>query len=86
MQSAKMAGAESATLALRCDIVIATEFNRNSSWRLMRLGLIPVGGTRLLPRVAGRARAMGLALLQNQLSAGQALQMGEHLSNGTSQV
>lgn len=34
------------------------------------------GGTWLLPRVAGRARAMGLALLGNQLSAEQAHEWG----------
>jgi 2-(1,2-epoxy-1,2-dihydrophenyl)acetyl-CoA isomerase len=38
-----------------------------------KLGLVPdCGGTWLLPRVAGRARAMGLALLGDKLSAEQA--------------
>ncbi len=46
-----------------------------------KLGLVPdCGGTWLLPRVAGRARAMGLALLGNQLSAEQAHEWGDDLA------
>jgi 2-(1,2-epoxy-1,2-dihydrophenyl)acetyl-CoA isomerase len=42
-----------------------------------KLGLVPdCGGTWLLPRVAGRARAMGLALLGDKLSAEQAQAWG----------
>ncbi|ENY57752.1 enoyl-CoA hydratase, partial [Klebsiella pneumoniae subsp. pneumoniae KpMDU1] len=35
-----------------------------------------------LPRVAGRARAMGLALLGDSLSAEQAAQWGDYLATG----
>ena len=42
-----------------------------------KLGLVPdCGGTWLLPRVTGRARAMGLALLGDKLSAEQAQAWG----------
>ncbi len=42
-----------------------------------KLGLVPdCGGSWFLPRVAGRARAMGLALLGDSLSAEQAAQWG----------
>src|SRR3546814_3764708 len=42
-----------------------------------RLGLLPdTGGTYALPRLVGQARAMGLALLGEKLSAEQAAQWG----------
>ncbi len=42
-----------------------------------KLGPVPdCGGSWFLPRVAGRARAMGLALLGDSLSAEQAAQWG----------
>src|SRR3546814_11863934 len=42
-----------------------------------RLGLLPdTGGTYALPRLVGRARAMGLSLLGDKLSAQQAEQWG----------
>ena len=42
-----------------------------------RLGLVPdSGGTWFLPRLAGSARAMGLALLGEKLSAEQAQEWG----------
>ena len=42
-----------------------------------KLGLVPdSGGTWLLPRLLGNARAMGLALLADKLSAEQAEQWG----------
>jgi len=42
-----------------------------------RLGLVPdSGGTWFLPRAVGHARAMGLALLGDQLSAEDAKQLG----------
>jgi 2-(1,2-epoxy-1,2-dihydrophenyl)acetyl-CoA isomerase len=44
---------------------------------LQQARLVPdCGGTWLLPRVAGRARAMGLALLGDKLSAEQAQAWG----------
>lgn len=59
-------------LALACDLVIA---KRSASFiqSFARLGLVPdTGGTYFLPRLVGTARAMGLALLGDKLSAEQA--------------
>lgn len=71
-----VAAGAGATLALGCDIVIAAR-SAKFVMAFSKLGLVPdCGGTRLLPRVAGRARAMGLALLGNQLSAEQAHEWG----------
>ena len=65
-----------ATLALGCDMVIAAR-SANFMMAFSKLGLVPdCGGTWLLPRVAGRARAMGLALLGDKLSAEQAQAWG----------
>ncbi len=63
-------------LALACDIVLAA---RSASFieAFCRLGLIPdTGGTYFLPRAIGTARAMGLALLGDKLSAEQAAAWG----------
>ena len=71
-----VAAGAGATLALGCDMVIAA---RSASFVMAfsKLGLVPdCGGTWLLPRVAGRARAMGLALLGDKLSAEQAQAWG----------
>lgn len=71
-----VAAGAGATLALGCDMVIAA---RSASFVMAfsKLGLVPdCGGTWLLPRAAGRARAMGLALLGDKLSAEQAHQWG----------
>ncbi|MBB1199383.1 2-(1,2-epoxy-1,2-dihydrophenyl)acetyl-CoA isomerase [Enterobacteriaceae bacterium 89] len=71
-----VAAGAGATLALGCDIVIAAR-SANFVMAFSKLGLIPdCGGTWLLPRVAGRARAMALALLGDKLSAEQAQQWG----------
>lgn len=67
-----VAAGAGATLALGCDLVLAA---RSASFVMAfsKLGLVPdCGGTWWLPRVAGRARAMGLALLGEKLSAEQA--------------
>lgn len=65
-----------ATLALGCDIVLAAR-SANFVMAFSKLGLVPdCGGSWFLPRVAGRARAMGLALLGEKLSAEQAAQWG----------
>lgn len=67
-----VAAGAGATLALGCDMVIAAR-SVNFMMAFSKLGLVPdCGGTWLLPRVAGRARAMGLALLGDKLSAEQA--------------
>jgi 2-(1,2-epoxy-1,2-dihydrophenyl)acetyl-CoA isomerase len=71
-----VAAGAGANLALACDIVVAT---RSASFiePFCRLGLIPdTGGTYFLPRLIGTARAMGLALLGDKLSAEQAAEWG----------
>lgn len=63
-------------LALACDLVIAKK-SASFIQSFARLGLIPdTGGTYLLPRLAGTARAMGLALLGDKLMAEQAADWG----------
>jgi 2-(1,2-epoxy-1,2-dihydrophenyl)acetyl-CoA isomerase len=59
-------------LALACDLVIAA---RSASFVLSHagLGLVPdAGATWFLPRLVGRARAMGMAMLGEAVSAEQA--------------
>ena len=71
-----VAAGAGANIALACDLVIAA---RSASFvqSFARLGLVPdSGGTWFLPRLAGAARAMGLALLGESLSAEQAEQWG----------
>jgi 2-(1,2-epoxy-1,2-dihydrophenyl)acetyl-CoA isomerase len=65
-----------ANIAFGCDIVMAA---RSASFlqAFCRLGLVPdAGGTWVLPRLVGSARAMGLAMLGESLSAEQAAQWG----------
>lgn len=67
-----VAAGAGANLAFAGDIVIAKE-SANFIQSFCKLGLIPdTGGTFVLPRLVGRARAMGLALLGDKLSARQA--------------
>jgi 2-(1,2-epoxy-1,2-dihydrophenyl)acetyl-CoA isomerase len=71
-----VAAGAGANLALACDLVIAT---RSASFvqAFSKLGLVPdSGGTWFLPRLLGNARAMGLAMLGDKLSAEQAAQWG----------
>ena len=71
-----VAAGAGANLALACDIVIAA---RSASFvqSFCRLGLVPdSGGTYFLPRLVGPARAMGLALLGDKLSAEDAERWG----------
>jgi 2-(1,2-epoxy-1,2-dihydrophenyl)acetyl-CoA isomerase len=71
-----VAAGAGANLALACDIVIAA---RSASFieSFAKLGLIPdTGGTFFLPRLVGSARAMGLAMLGEKLSAEKAEQWG----------
>jgi 2-(1,2-epoxy-1,2-dihydrophenyl)acetyl-CoA isomerase len=63
-------------IALACDIVLA---GRSASFAQVfaRLGLVPdAGGTWLLPRLVGQARARGLALLAEPLPADKAEEWG----------
>jgi 2-(1,2-epoxy-1,2-dihydrophenyl)acetyl-CoA isomerase len=71
-----IAAGAGANIALACDIVLAA---RSASFvqSFARLGLVPdSGGTYFLPRLAGTARAMGLALLAEPLPAEQAERWG----------
>jgi len=65
-----------ANIALACDLVVAA---RSASFvqAFSKIGLLPdSGGTWFLPRLVGSARAMGLALLGDKLSAEDAAQWG----------
>ncbi|MCG5238583.1 2-(1,2-epoxy-1,2-dihydrophenyl)acetyl-CoA isomerase PaaG [Azospirillum doebereinerae] len=67
-----VAAGAGANLALACDIVLAA---RSASFiqAFCKIGLIPdSGGTWTLPRLVGHARAKGLAMLGEKLSAEQA--------------
>ena len=71
-----VAAGAGANIALACDIVIAT---RSASFiqAFCKIGLVPdSGGTYFLPRLVGAARAMGLALLGDKLSAEEAAAWG----------
>jgi 2-(1,2-epoxy-1,2-dihydrophenyl)acetyl-CoA isomerase len=71
-----VAAGAGANVALACDIVIAA---RSASFvqSFAKLGLVPdSGGTYFLPRLVGVARAMGLALLAERISAEDAERWG----------
>lgn len=71
-----VAAGAGANLALACDIVVAA---RSASFveAFCRLGLIPdTGGTYFLPRLLGTARATGLAMLGDKLTAERAESWG----------
>jgi len=71
-----VAAGAGANLALAGDIVIAKE-SASFIQSFCRLGLIPdTHGTFVLPRLVGRARALGLALLGDKLCARDAAQWG----------
>jgi 2-(1,2-epoxy-1,2-dihydrophenyl)acetyl-CoA isomerase len=71
-----VAAGAGANLALACDIVIAAQ-SASFIEAFCRLGLIPdTGGTWHLPRLVGMARATGLAMLGDKLSAEKAEQWG----------
>ena len=71
-----VAAGAGANIALACDLVLAA---RSASFvqSFARIGLVPdSGGTYFLPRLVGAARAMGLALLGEKLSAEEAERWG----------
>ena len=71
-----VAAGAGANLALNCDMVLAA---RSASFiqAFSKIGLIPdAGGTWLLPRLVGRARAIGLAFLGDKLPADEAERIG----------
>ena len=71
-----VASGAGASLALACDIVLAAE-SADFIQPFCNLGLVPdSGGTWVLPRLVGRARAMGLALLGERLCARDAEDWG----------
>lgn len=71
-----VAAGAGANLALACDIVLAAS-SASFVEVFCKLGLIPdTGGTYFLPRLVGTARAMGLAMLGDKLTADKAEQWG----------
>ncbi|MGB0682132.1 MAG: 2-(1,2-epoxy-1,2-dihydrophenyl)acetyl-CoA isomerase PaaG [Magnetovibrionaceae bacterium] len=71
-----IAAGAGANLALQADIVIA---GRSAAFlqAFQAIGLIPdAGGTWMLPRLVGRARALGLSLLGEKLPAEEAASWG----------
>jgi 2-(1,2-epoxy-1,2-dihydrophenyl)acetyl-CoA isomerase len=71
-----VAAGAGANIALACDIVIAVQ-TASFIQPFCKLGLVPdAGGTWLLPQLIGRARAVGLALLGDKLTATQAAEWG----------
>lgn len=71
-----VAAGAGASLALACDLVLAARSARFIQ-AFCKIGLIPdAGGTWALPRLVGHARAMGLALLGDTVTAEQAQDYG----------
>lgn len=71
-----VAAGAGANLALCCDLVVAA---RSASFvqAFSKIGLVPdTGGTWLLPRLVGPARALGIAMLGDKLPAAEAAQIG----------
>ena len=71
-----IAAGAGASVALACDLVIATK-SASFLQAFSKIGLIPdTGGTWFLPQCVGMARAMGLALLAEKLPAEKAAEWG----------
>jgi len=71
-----VAAGAGANFALCCDFVLAA---RSASFiqAFSKIGLVPdCGGTWLLPRLVGRARALGLAMTGDKLPAEEAARIG----------
>lgn len=71
-----IAAGAGASLALSCDITLATE-SAVFIQAFSKIGLIPdSGGTFFLPRLVGMQRAAGLMMLADKVSATEAVAMG----------
>jgi 2-(1,2-epoxy-1,2-dihydrophenyl)acetyl-CoA isomerase len=71
-----VAAGAGANIALGCDLVIAAK-SASFIQAFSKIGLVPDGGgTWLLPRLVGRARAIGLAMTGDKLPADEAAAMG----------
>jgi 2-(1,2-epoxy-1,2-dihydrophenyl)acetyl-CoA isomerase len=71
-----VAAGAGANIALACDVVVAAE-SASFIQAFSKIGLIPdSGGTFLLPRLVGRARATALMMLGDRVTAEQALAWG----------
>jgi len=71
-----VAAGAGANLALACDLVVATK-SASFIQAFCKIGLVPdSGGTYWLPRLVGTARAIGLAMLGDKVSAEQAAAWG----------
>jgi 2-(1,2-epoxy-1,2-dihydrophenyl)acetyl-CoA isomerase len=71
-----VAAGAGANIALACDIVIATK-SASFIQAFSKIGLMPdSGGTYFLPRLVGSARAIGLSMLGDKLSAEEAAAWG----------
>jgi 2-(1,2-epoxy-1,2-dihydrophenyl)acetyl-CoA isomerase len=71
-----VAAGAGANLALACDIVLAAQ-SASFLQAFAKIGLIPdCGGTWLLPRLIGEARARGLSMLAEPVSAETAAEWG----------
>ena len=71
-----IAAGAGASVALACDLVVATK-SASFLQAFSKIGLIPdTGGTWFLPQRIGMARAMGLALLADKLPAEKAAEWG----------
>jgi len=71
-----VAAGAGANIALACDLVIAAK-SASFIQAFSKIGLLPdSGGTFFLPRLVGTARAMGLALLGDKLTASDAAEWG----------
>ncbi|MBW8716504.1 MAG: 2-(1,2-epoxy-1,2-dihydrophenyl)acetyl-CoA isomerase [Variovorax paradoxus] len=71
-----VAAGAGANIALCCDLVVA---GRSASFiqAFTRIGLVPdTGGTWLLPRLVGSARALGMAMLGDKLPAEETARIG----------
>lgn len=71
-----IAAGAGASVALACDLVVATK-SASFLQAFSKIGLVPdTGGTWFLPQRVGMARAMGLALLADKLPAEKAAEWG----------